>query len=138
VKYMILTFASQQNHEEMVGKDSAAPAWTPEDYAAIGTFMRDLNQELLDSGELVETRGLSAPVHTRRVALRDGAPLVTDGPYAEAEEVLAGYWVVECESFDRATEIATRLTNCPGPEYLRARAYADVRPIDEHQPDYEG
>ena len=67
MKYMILTFASQQNYEEMVGKDSAAPAWTPEDYAAIGAFMRDLNQELLDSGELVETRGLSAPVHTRRV-----------------------------------------------------------------------
>jgi hypothetical protein len=138
VKYMISTFASQQNYEEMVGKDSARPAWTPEDYAAIGAFMRDLNQELLDSGELVETRGLSAPVHTRRIALRQGVPVVTDGPYAEAEEVLAGYWVVECESFDRATEIATRLTNCPGPEYLRARAYADVRPIDEHQPDYEG
>jgi hypothetical protein len=138
VKYMISTFASQQNYEEMVGKDSAGPAWTPEDYAAIGTFMRDLNQELLDSGELVETRGLSAPVHTRRIALRQGVPVVTDGPYAEAEEVLAGYWVVECDSFDRATEIATRLTNCPGPEYLRARAYADVRPIDEHQPDYEG
>jgi hypothetical protein len=138
VKYMISTFASQQNYEEMVGKDSAGPAWTPEDYAAIGAFMRDLNQELLDSGELVETRGLSAPVHTRRIALRQGVPVVTDGPYAEAEEVLAGYWVVECESFDRATEIATRLTNCPGPEYLRARAYADVRPIDEHQPDYEG
>jgi len=135
---MIQTFASQQNYDEMVGKTSAGPAWTPEDYAAIGAFMRTLNQELLDSGELVETRGLSAPVHTRRIALREGAPMVTDGPYAEAEEVLAGYWVVECDSFDRATEIASRLTNCPGPEYVRARAYADVRPIDEHQPDYEG
>ena len=40
--------------------------------------------------------------------------MVTDGPYAEAEEVLAGYWIVECESFDRATEIASRLTSCPG------------------------
>ena len=96
------------------------------------------NQELLDSGELVETRGLSAPVHTRRVQLKEGVPVVTDGPYAEAEEVLAGYWVVECESFDRATEIAARLTSCPGPEHIRARAYADVRPIDEHQPDFEG
>jgi hypothetical protein len=138
VKYMILTFASQRNYEEFVGKPSAGPAWTPEDFAAIGAFMRDLNQELLDSGELVETRGLSAPVHTRRVSLHEGAPLVTDGPYAEAEEVLAGYWVVECDSFDRATEIASRLTQCPGPEQVRARAYADVRPIDEHQPDYEG
>ena len=39
---------------------------------------------------------------------------------------------------DRATEIASRLSSCPGPEHLRARAYADVRPIDEHQPDFEG
>ena len=138
MKYMILTFASQQNYEEMVGKPSGGPAWTPEDYAAIGAFMRAFNQDLVDSGELVETRGLSAPVHTRRMALRQDAPVVTDGPYAEAEEVLAGYWVVECDSFDRATEIATRLTSCPGSEHVRARAFADVRPIDEHQPDYDG
>jgi hypothetical protein len=46
------------------------------------------------AGELVETRGLSAPVHTRRIQLKEGVPVVTDGPYAEAEEVLAGYWVV--------------------------------------------
>ena len=138
MKYMILTFASQQNYEEMVGKPSAGPAWTPQDYTAIGAFMSAFNQDLLDSGELVETRGLSAPVHTRRITLHEGAPVVTDGPYAEAEEVLAGYWVVDCDSFDRATEIATRLTECPGPEHVRARAFADVRPIDEHQPDYEG
>jgi hypothetical protein len=138
MKYMILTFASQQNYEEMVGNPSAGQAWTPQDYAAIGAFMSAFNQDLLDSGELVETRGLSAPVHTRRIKLHEGAPVVTDGPYAEAEEVLAGYWVVECDSFDRATAIATRLTECPGPEHVRARAFADVRPIDEHQPDYEG
>jgi hypothetical protein len=138
MKYMILTFASQQNYEEMVGRPSAAPAWTAEDFAAVGAFMRAFSQELLDSGELVETRGLSAPAHTRRVGLRAGVPVVTDGPYAEAEEVLAGYWVVECESFDRATEIAARLTACPGPELVRTRAFADVRPIDEHQADYEG
>ncbi len=138
MKYMILTFASQQNYEEMVGRPSAEPAWTAEHFAAVGAFMHAFSQELLDSGELVETRGLSAPVHTRRVGLREGVPVVTDGPYAEAEEVLAGYWVVECESFDRATEIAARLATCPGPEHLRARAFADVRPVDEHQADYEG
>ena len=138
MKYMILTFASQQNYEEMAGRQSAEPAWTAEDFAAVGAFMQAFSQELLDSGELVETRGLSAPVHTRRVGLREGVPVVTDGPYAEAEEVLAGYWVIECESFDRATEIAARLAACPGPEHVRARAFADVRPIDEHQADYEG
>jgi hypothetical protein len=138
VKYMILTFASQHDYQALAGRPSERPAWTAEDYAALGAFMQALNQELLDSGELVETRGLSAPVHTRRVRIQEGVPVVTDGPYAEAEEVLAGYWVVDCASFDRATEIASRLAACPGPEQLRARAYADVRPIDEHQPDYEG
>jgi len=138
VKYMILTFASQKHYQELVGQPSEQPAWTKEDWAALGTFMQTFNQELLGSGELVETRGLSAPVHTRRVRFKGGAPVVTDGPYAEAEEVLAGYWVVECESFDRATEIASRLAGCPGPDHVRARAYADVRPIDEHQPDFEG
>ena len=138
VKYMILTFGSQQNYQEMAGQPSSQPAWTHEDYAALGAFMHAFNQELADSGELVETRGLSAPVHSRRVQLKGGVPVVTDGPYAEAEEVLAGYWIVECDSFDRATEIASRLASCPGPEQVRARAYADVRPIDEHQPDFEG
>jgi hypothetical protein len=135
---MILTYGSQQHYQEMAGLPSAGPAWTHEDWAALGTFMQAFSQELLDSGELVETRGLSAPVHARRVQLKDGVPVVTDGPYAEAEEVLAGFWVVECASFDRATEIAARLTGCPGPERIRARAYADVRPVDEHQPDFEG
>jgi hypothetical protein len=138
VKYMILTFASQQQYQDMVGQPSGQPAWSQEEWAALGAFMQAFNQELLDSGELVETRGLSAPVHTRRIQFKEGVPVVTDGPYAEAEEVLAGYWVVECDGFDRATEIAARLTSCPGPERIRACAYADVRPIDEHQPDFEG
>ena len=115
MKYMILTFASQQDYQKMAGRPSEEPAWTPEDYVALGTFMQKFNQELVDSGELVETRGLSAPVHARRVGLQEGVPIVTDGPYAEAEEVLAGYWVVDCASFDRATEIASRLSGCPGP-----------------------
>jgi hypothetical protein len=55
--------------------------------------------------------------------------VVTDGPYAETQEVLAGYWIVECESFDRATEIASRLADTPAPDFVRATAYADIRPI---------
>ena len=137
MKYMILTFASQQQYQELVGQPSKQPAWTQEEWAALGAFMQAFNQELLDSGELVETRGLSAPVHTRRIQLKEGAPVVTDGPYAEAEEVLAGYWVVECESFDRATEIAARLSHAPGPAEAAARAYADVRPIAESQAELE-
>jgi hypothetical protein len=138
MKYMILTYGSQQDYEALTGQSSSGRAWTEEDWKALAGFMNAFNEELADSGELVDTRGLSTPVHTRRVRLEGGTPVVTDGPYAESEEVLAGYWVVDCESFDRATEIAARLTACPGPEENRARAYVDVRPIDEHQPDFEG
>lgn len=134
VKYMILSYASQQDYDEMAGKPSDVPVWTPEDFAAMGAFMESFNAELSESGELVETRALTAPVHTRRVAAGpDGQPMVTDGPYAESQEVLAGYWIVDCESFDRATAIAARLSECPAPESVAATAVADVRPIMESQ-----
>jgi hypothetical protein len=138
MKYMILTYASQQDHDEMAGKAGDRPAWSAEDFAAMGAFMTSFNAQLAEAGELVDTRGLAAPVHTRRVQLQSGVPVVTDGPYAEAQEVLAGYWVVDCGSFDRATEIAARLSACPAPEHVRARAVADVRPIADHRPDLEG
>jgi hypothetical protein len=133
MKYMILTYASQQDYDGMAGKDTGQPAWTPEDFQAMGEFMEKFTNELVESGELVETRGLAAPVLTRRIGTKDGQSVVTDGPYAETQEVLAGYWIVECESFDRATEIAARLADTPAPEGVRATAYADIRPIVEGQ-----
>ena len=131
MKYMILTYASQQDYDAMGGKATGNPKWSAQDFAAMGAFMEAFNKELADSGELVETRGLDAPVHARRVQLRNGVPVITDGPFAETAEVLAGYWIVECESFDRATEIAARLASCPAPAEAAARAVADVRPIAE-------
>jgi hypothetical protein len=137
MKYMILTYASQRDYDGMAGKPTEEPVWSAEDFAAMGAFMESFNKELEDSGELVETRGLTAPVLTRRLQLRNGVPVVTDGPYAETEEVLAGYWIVECESFDRATELAGRLASCPAPAEVAASAVADVRPIADSRADLE-
>ncbi len=134
MKYMILTYGSQQDYDGLAGKTGAS-VWTPEDFAAMGQFMESFGKELAETGELVETRGLAAPVHTRRVELREGATVVTDGPYAETQEVLAGYWIVDCASFDRATEIASRLSDCPGPEGAAGTYYADVRPVMESRHD---
>jgi hypothetical protein len=134
---MILTNASQQDYDGMAGKSTDKPAWSAEDFAAMGAFMEKLNKDLEESGELVETRALAAPVHTRRLGSKDGVPVVTDGPYAETQEVLAGYWIVECESFDRATEIAARLGNCPAPDFVAANAYADIRPIADGRAELE-
>ena len=132
MKYMILVSGSQRDYDALTGRPASdEPGWTPADFAAMGAFMESFTKELAESGELVDTRGLTAPAHTRRIRLQEGVPVVTDGPYAEAEEVLAGYWIVECDSFDRATQIAARLTDAPGPEHVRSRAYADVRPLAE-------
>jgi hypothetical protein len=132
MKYMIMMYGSQRDYDDMTG---ASGSWTPEHFAAIGAFMEKFNRDLAETGVLVDTRGLAAPVHTRRVHARDGVRVVTDGPYAETQEVLAGYWVVECDSFDHATEIALRLTECPGPPEVGERAYVDVRPIADSQGD---
>jgi hypothetical protein len=127
---MILLYGSQQDYDAMSGKPSEKPNWTAQDFAAMGQFMEAFNKRLVDSGVLVETRGLTAPVHARRIQLQNGVHVVTDGPYAETQEVLAGYWIIDCESFDRATEIASELSKCPGPAYASA-SVIDVRPIAE-------
>ncbi len=137
MKYMILIHGSQQDYDAMVGKAGEVPAWSADDFTALASFMESFNRELDASGELVETRGLDAPVHTRRVALEKGLPVVTDGPYAESQEVLASYWIVDCASFDRATQIAARLAQVPGPASIQARSYVDVRPILESRADLE-
>jgi len=138
MKYMILLYGSQQDYDALTGKQvPGKPSWGAEDFAAMGAFMAEFTKGLAESGELVETRGLTAPVHARRIELTDGVPVVTDGPYAETQEVLAGYWVVDCEGFDRATQIAARLSNCPGPAGAAASAAIDVRPIADSRDELE-
>jgi hypothetical protein len=138
MKYMILLYGSQLDYDALTGKAAPGkPVWAPEDFAAMGAFMAGFSKDLTESGELVETRGLTAPVHARRLQLVGGAPVVTDGPYAETQEVLAGYWIVDCESFDRATQIAARLTDCPGPAGAATDAVVDVRPIADSRGELE-
>ena len=137
MKYMILLYGSQQDYDALTGQQvPGKPAWSAEDFAAMGAFMEEFTKDLAESGELVETRGLTAPVHTRRIELANGVPVVTDGPYAETQEVLAGYWIVDCESFDRAIAIAGRLSTSPGPVGASAPV-ADVRPIVESRAELE-
>src|SRR5829696_10351900 len=83
VKYMILTYASQEDYDGMAGKPGETPAWSAEDFAAMTVFMDSFNKDLADSGELVETRALAAPALTRRLKGGTGLPVITDGQYAE-------------------------------------------------------
>ncbi len=130
MKYMILLYGSQQDYDVMAGRPTDKPPMTAEEVAAMHEYMGKFHQGLVESGELVDARGLTAPVHARRVQLAGGAPVVTDGPYPETQEVLAGFTIVECDSFDRATEIAARITKAPGPE-VRETDYIEIRPIVE-------
>jgi hypothetical protein len=74
----------------------------------LGQEMGALLNELKDSGELVSTDPLADPVQTKTVRVSGGAPVVTDGPLAETKEHFGGYLIVDCETIDRAVEIAVR------------------------------
>ena len=69
----------------------------------------DLTAELGASGELIANAALADPALGRRIAVRDGRPLATDGPFAEVKEELAGFFLVDCDDPDRAAEIAARI-----------------------------
>jgi hypothetical protein len=124
VKYMILLYGSQQDYDAFTGKPGDKPAMSAEQVAAVHQHMVSLHEKLEESGELVDAQGLTAPVHARRVHLKNGVPVVTDGPYPETQEVLAGYTIVDVASFDRAAEIASGFVN-PDAE----GEYVDVRPV---------
>lgn len=123
---MIMLYGSQQDYDVVSGKPTDKPAMSPGDIARMHEHMGTFHQKLLESGELVDAQGLTAPVHARRVRLRGGAPVVTDGPYPETQEVLAGYTIVDVTGLDRAVEIASGLVD-PAAE----DRYVDVRPVVE-------
>ena len=63
-------------------------------------------KELSESGELIRVDGLAHPANTKTVRLRDGAAVVTDGPFTEAKEYFGGYMIIDCDSIERAIEIS--------------------------------
>jgi hypothetical protein len=131
MKYLVMVQGTQADYEAMRGKASEhSPTWSEKDVQAMFAFMQAVNDDLAESGELVDAQGLVEPAQTRHVSVgKDGRPVITDGPYGETKELLAGYWVLECESLDRVTEIAVRVARCPVPE--GAPDYPVViRPID--------
>jgi len=96
--------------------DWGTATWRKEDFKAHIGFMHRFNAELVAAGELVGAEGLAVPGEAKIVrAGAGGTPLVTDGPFAETKEVLAGYWIVSCDSPQRAYALAARASAAPGP-----------------------
>ena len=131
VKYMIMLYGSQQDYDLMAGKPTDRPAWSA------GRGRGDVRVHGVVEQGTRRVWGVrrrpwlgGSCAHQENPGLRDGVPVVTDGPYPETQEVLAGYTIVECESFDRATEIAARITRSPSPRDTSGD-YIEVRPIVE-------
>ena len=94
------------------GYESAAPGTMPEDEKALAAMMK-YNEQLQKAGVLLALDGLHPPSMGARVSFAGGKPKVTDGPFAEAKEVLGGYWMIQVKSREEAIEWAKR---CPAGE----------------------
>ena len=81
-----------------------------------------LHEALAARGELVASESLDAPELTKQVLIRDGRPMTTDGPFAEVKEELAGFYLLECDSMDRAVEIVAQIPEAPF-------SVVEVRPV---------
>jgi hypothetical protein len=132
MKYMLL-----MNHGPVPGVPPMSE-WTPEEVQAHGAAMGAIHQELVANGELVGTAGLAGP-DAAKIVTHDGAgaPVVTDGPFPESKEFLAGYWLVDVESEERAIEIAARTSAAPGPGGKAVAKEIQVRPVMHAPPDAE-
>lgn len=110
--------------------DYAVKDWSPDDLKAHFAFMKDFNASLTKEGTLVGCEGLAAPKQARIVrAGHGGAPEVTDGPFAETKEFLAGYWIVDVETPDQAYAIAARASAAPGPRGKPMNLAIEVREV---------
>jgi hypothetical protein len=102
VKYLVLIYSNPESRQIWEGFSDDQRAEGYRYYAA-------LTEELAASGELIVSEALADPLLTTRVSVRDGQTLTSDGPFAESKELLGGFFLLDCESGERAVEIAARV-----------------------------
>ncbi|MCU1292385.1 MAG: hypothetical protein JWP08_1235 [Bryobacterales bacterium] len=109
-------------------------AWSEKDVQAHYAVLRAINKDVTESGEFVATEGLAWPHEAKLVRTgKDGSP-VTDGVFPESKEFLAGYWIVDVETPERAYEIAARISAAPGPGGVPTDMPIEVRQIMTAKP----
>jgi hypothetical protein len=109
-------------------------AWSEKDVQAHMAVLHAINDELTESGEFVATEGLAWPDQAKLVrAGNDGRP-ITDGVFPESKEFLAGYWIVDVETPERACEIAARISGAAGPGGASTDMPIEVRQIMNKRP----
>jgi hypothetical protein len=102
--------------------------WKPEEVTAHIKFMQDFGARLEAAGELVDSQALS-PEGTFVRYDGEGKPPVTDGPFAETKDLIAGWMAIDVESYDRALELAGELSAAPGPGGKPFYEWLEVRPF---------
>jgi hypothetical protein len=112
VKYMLLIYSNPESWA----------ALSAEQREGLARSHEELSRELTEQGMLVSAAGLADPITTRTVSVRNDTRTTTDGPYAEAKEHLAGFYLVECDTIDEAIDYAARM---PDAKYLAV----EVRPV---------
>ncbi|HLV85331.1 MAG TPA: YciI family protein [Candidatus Sulfotelmatobacter sp.] len=121
MKYILMMNTMKSGH--------GVPAWPKKDLQAHIAFMLGINKELQERGEFVLAEGLSFPDQAKLVrAGKDGRP-VTDGVFPESKEFLAGFWIVDVESPERAYDIAAQISAAPGPGGTPLNLPLELRPI---------
>jgi hypothetical protein len=113
--------------------------WKPEEITAHLNYYKALHEELVASGELVQSEVLAGP-DLAKIVRSDGvgAPVVTDGPFQEFKEWLAGYQIVDVDSEARALEIAANLSAVPGPDGVAVQQPIQVRQVMDQGPSNVG
>jgi hypothetical protein len=124
MKFMLMMHAPKGDGDWNVSN------WRRQDLEAHMAFMQRFNAELVAGGELVGAEGLAGPGQAKIVrATPSGTPMVTDGPFAETKEFLAGYWIIACDHPQRAYELAARASAAPGPDGAPLNMPIEVREV---------
>ena len=114
---------------------AGATGWPQSDVQQHIVFMKNLTKSLVESGELVSTEGLALPDQARIVrAGKNGAP-ITDGVFPESKEFLAGYWIVDVDTPERAYQIAAQASAAPGPGGTPLNMPIEVRQVMSGPPE---
>ena len=124
-----MRFMLLQNYGRIEGVGPMSE-WAPEEIQAHIAFQRRLNDELQERGELVDAQALTGPEAAKLVVYGGaGEPVVTDGPFPEYKELLAGYRIIDVESPERAIEVAAHVSSAPGPNGHALKQPVEVREV---------
>lgn len=107
--------------------------WTPEEFRAHVAYMGDMEKRLLASGELVSSEGLAMDGVWVRFD-GEGKPPVTEGPFAETKDLIAGWMLVDVDSYERALELASELSAAPAAGGLPLGEWLELRPVMDAPP----